>query len=117
MACLFLLEIIVALITERDILVFVMKNITMDEANRAQELFNNIQDDFQELCELLKSKMSYSEQDQFRYSCLGHLEPGLKIDHTWFMGRGSSIKPLEKWVEDAVNEATDSEECEEEDEE
>lgn len=27
------------------------------------------------------------------------------------------FKPLEKWVEDAVNEATDSEECEEEDEE
>ena len=102
-----------------------MKNITMDEANRAQELFNNIQDDFQELVRLLKSKMSISEQDQFRYNCLGHLEPGLKIDHTWFVGRGSSIRPLEKWVEDAVedavneaiNEATDSEECEEEDEE
>ena len=94
-----------------------MKNITIDEANRAQELFNNIQDDFQELVRLLKSKMSVDEQDRFRYNCLGHLEPGLKIDHTWFMGRGSSIKPLEKWVEDAVNEATDSEECEEEDEE
>lgn len=116
MACLFLLEIIVAQIQERDILVFVMKNITMDEANRAQELFNNIQDDFQELTQLLKSKMSASEQDQFKYNCLGHLEPGLKIDHVWFMGYGSSIRPLEKWVEDAVNEA-DSEECEEEDEE
>lgn len=94
-----------------------MKNITIDEANRAQELFNNIQDDMQELTRLLKSKMSASEQDQFRYNCLGHLEPGLMIAHTWFLGRGSSIKPLEKWVEDAVNEATDSEECEEEDEE
>ena len=94
-----------------------MKNITIDEANRAQELFNNIQDDMQELTRLLKSKMSVSEQDQFRYNCLGHLEPGLVIDHTWFLGRGSSVKPLEKWVEDAMNEATDSEECEEEDEE
>lgn len=117
MACLFLLEIIVAQIQERDILIFVMKNITMDEANRAQELFNNIQDNFQELCRLLKSKMSIREQDQFRYNCLGHLEPGLVIEHVWFTGRGSTIRPLEKWVEDAVNEATDSEECEEEDEE
>lgn len=111
------MEIIVAQIQERDILVFVMKNITIDEANRAQELFNNIQDDFQELVRLLRSKMSASEQDQFKYNCLGHLEPGLVIGHTWFVGRGSSIKPLEEWVEDAVNEATDSEECEEEDEE
>jgi len=94
-----------------------MKNITMDEANRAQELFNNIQDDFQELTRLLKSKMSSSEKEQFKYNCLGHLEPGLMIEHVWFMGRGSSIKPLEKWVEDAVNEATDSEECEEEEDE
>ena len=94
-----------------------MKNITIDEANRAQELFNNIQDDFQELVHLLEIKMSSRERDQFKYSCLGHLEPGLVIEHTWFVGRGSSIRPLEKWVEDAVNEATDSEECEEEDEE
>lgn len=91
-----------------------MKNITMDEANRAQELFNNIQDSIQELTTLLKSKMSDSEQDQFRYNCLGYLEPGLKIDHNWIVS--SNIQSLEKWVEDAVNEATDSEECEEEDE-
>ena len=79
----------------------------MDEANRAQELFNNIQDDFQELTRLLKSKMSRTERTQFRYHCLGYLEPVLKIDHNWIVS--SNIQSLEKWIVDAVNGATDSE--------
>ena len=95
------------MIWEIRIIVFVMKNITMDEANRAQALFDDIQDNIQELTTLLKSKMSRTERTQFRYHCLGYLEPGLKIDHNWIVS--SNIQSLEKWIVDAVNEATDSE--------
>ena len=82
-----------------------MKNITIDEVKQAQELFNNIQDNIKDLTRFLKSKMSRIEREQFRYHCLGYLEPALMIDHVWILDQSSSVKSLEKWLKDATDSA------------
>lgn len=92
-----------------------MKNLTKEDAERARELFDELQERFNELRQLITSTLDHHDRDQFKYNCLGNCEAGLFEEHDW-LTKYSGIKSLESWVMD-MEAAVEEEGNDEDDEE
>ena len=57
--------------------------INQDNADRLQELFEEIHERVEEFKSICKRAMRPNEYEQFRYRTLGHLEPAIALDQPW----------------------------------
>jgi len=88
-------------------------NLKIKSAERMQEIAEEMISLLNEFKHLAKQSMSGPEYQQFKYRCLGNLEPGLMKESEWIT-KYSSIDSLEEVAENAVAEAADEEETDEE---
>lgn len=90
-------------------------NISQENAERLQELFEEINERVNEFKHICRQSMSNGEYEQFRYRTLGNLEPAIALDQPW-VTTYSSIDCLEEVAQKAldsveeVDEETDGEE-------
>ena len=73
-------------------------NINMDDANRLNELHNEMMEILNEFKDICRGAMTPREYEMFRYKTLAHLEPGLERDCEW-VTTFSAITPLDAVVE------------------
>ena len=90
-----------------------MKNIDQETADRAQEVFAQLCENFNELRKIMRQSMTHEEYQNFKYRCLSHAEPAL-FEETEWVTRYSSITSLEKYVQDLQGEASEIEKDEDE---
>lgn len=79
-------------------------NITAEKAKRLVEIAQemaSLLDEFKRIC---RNSMTSNEYEQFKYRCLGNLEPGLIEDSEWFI-KYSSIDSLESIANNALDDA------------
>ena len=85
--------------------------INQENAKRLKEIAESLIEQLDEFKHICRNSMSSSEYQQFKYRCLGNLEPGLREDSEW-VTRYSSIDSLEKVADNALNDADSDLECE-----
>lgn len=90
-------------------------DISKEDAQRLREIADEMNDLLNEYKGIVRSAMTHSEFDRFRYNTLANLEPGLTSDHTWVVG--SHVKSLDSIADTALEDATDEDEEEEDEEE
>lgn len=87
-----------------------IKHFTKEDAERLQEIQRQMAELLDEAKQICQCSMSRQVYERFRYNTLAHLEPGLIRDHHWVVNSAS----LEEVAENALEEAKDSEQSEEE---
>lgn len=83
--------------------------INQEEADRLKEIHQKVAELVEEFKQICRTTMTRPEYDQFKYRCLGNLEPGINNETDW-VTTYSSIDSLEKIAERAADEVV-GEEC------
>lgn len=87
--------------------------ISLSNAERLQEIAEEMVELLNEYKEIAKRAMTPPEWERFRYNTLAHLEPGLQQDNNWVTN--SSVKGLDTVAETAIEESDEEEDPEAED--
>lgn len=80
-------------------------SVSTDEYQEIRENFHDIVEKVNEIKEFFRSVLSNEDYDQFKYRCLGNLEPGLQEETEW-VTRYSSITSLEEYINRLSEEVT-----------
>jgi hypothetical protein len=88
--------------------------ITKDKAERLVEIASEMAELLGEFKHICRNSMESNEYQQFKYRCLGNLEPGLIEESEW-VTTYSSIDSLESVANNALDEAESEDDIDEND--